>query len=176
VRSTNPLITELSRSLPVAFPEAGDSEIEISNELIPTVGLSFPIDRLQNPITTAPQNGTRCFSTVFANANTAGGTFLALTLTKGLWRITASITCAANYANIGGGACVSIFLANTAGSNYLVGVVAGGSAAQPSVSEVSQVYEYLLPADGYTLTYSYQANAVGEINHGLIIINAQRLA
>lgn len=177
--TSHPLITELSRSLPNAFPEPGDNDLTVPNDMQPVVNLMFPIDRFQNAPPTTVQTQSRIFALPFSNTNAGGGSFTAFTLSRGLWRISVHVNGAANYPNTGGGTCMSVLIddpSSGGSSNYLGGIVAAGAAGAEVESNFSAEYEFLLPKDGCRLLYSIQANGVGENNHGILIINAIRLA
>jgi hypothetical protein len=178
VKSTNPLITEFSRCIPVAYPEAGDSELQISSEISPTVDLIYPVDRYQNPPNNVPQTTSKVSYFSFSLTNTGGFTTPVVELAKGLWRITITISIGANYSNLGGGTCVGVSLAYpliVGNSNIIAGVVAAGAAGAEQVSETTQTMDFLIPADGARLGIAYQANGVAENFHGFVMIYSARL-
>jgi len=176
MKTTSPLLSHLSRSIPNAFPEPNDTEIDIDPEVVNSLTIPFAFDTTNVPSNNAPQNSSWHISNT-SNVNAASGELLTLlaTLTKGLWEFNILGSMSSNYTTLNFFEHYCYLLSPAGHVIPLLGFQCGGSAANPAVQTSHRTIRLLLPADNFTVRMQARNNAAGQNCNSAWGIQANRL-
>lgn len=176
--TTSNLLFELARSIKNGTPEVSDSDLQVQDNISPVMLLVSPHDSMSIPSTSNANEGS--FHTVAAlNVIAASGALnnLIATLSKGLWRFNFHMAFTSNYLTSASQFEHYINLQYTGGlgSMPMIGVLPGGSAANPQAQVVTRTVDILIPVEGAQLRSVAQNNAAGQSALSVTDVFCQRL-